>query len=75
MIDDEDEVYYCSKCLSLAIINESGIDYCKKCGCSVIEKDTTDNWVKKHDAKYPRKKALYPRGIFEDNYKPNNYYK
>jgi hypothetical protein len=73
MNEDNDEVCYCSNCLSLAIITESGVDYCKKCGCSIIETDTTDNWVKKYNSKYPKKRALYPRGIFE-YHKPNKYY-
>lgn len=74
MNENDDNVYFCANCLSLAILTENNIDYCKNCGCSIIKEDTIDNWEKLHKEKYPKGKILHGRGIFIDDYKENEYY-
>lgn len=71
----EDTVYYCSNCLSLSIKTIDGIDYCTKCGCAIINKDTTDKWEEATKEKYPKERVLHPRGIFVYNKINNEYYK
>lgn len=74
MNENDDNIYYCSNCLSLAIVTDSGIDYCRECGCSVIKEDTIENWENLYKEKYPKKNILHSRGIFINNYKKNEYY-
>lgn len=74
MNKNNDNIYYCSNCLSLAIVRDNGIDYCKECGCSVIKEDTVENWENLYKEKYPKKQVLHSRGIFINNYKKNEYY-
>jgi len=52
---DEEPVCYCVKCLSLAIVEEDDIAYCKKCGCSVVGIADINTWKKLKDMKYPPK--------------------
>ena len=73
-IKNEDKVYYCSQCLSLAIIRDNGIDYCKHCGYAVINECSIEKWEELNKEKYPKKQILHSRGIFINNYKKNEYY-
>lgn len=34
--EDNDPVYYCTRCYSLAIKTEAGQDYCSACGCTDV---------------------------------------
>lgn len=70
---DEDKVYYCSQCLSLAIIRDSDIDYCKCCGCAVIKEDSIEEWERLSKEKYPKQWILHSRNIYTKP-KKNEYY-
>lgn len=50
---NKESVYYCSKCLSLAVraIDENNC-YCDKCGCTDINKDSIENWEKLYIERY-----------------------
>ena len=45
-----EDVYYCSKCLSLAIMSQ--YNYCDKCGSTDIEHCNIKEWVQKYREKY-----------------------
>lgn len=72
-IKDEDEVYFCSSCLSLAIIIDNGVEYCKKCGCAIINKATIEEWEKLCKEKYPKQYIPHSRNIFVKKER-NKYY-
>lgn len=54
---DEDNVLYCSACLSLQILGIEGTDicYCGKCGCTDIQETDFDNWDRLYQKRYKRK--------------------
>ena len=41
---NNEPVFYCKKCLSLAIVNEGDGSYCNDCGCSAIGATNIDRW-------------------------------
>lgn len=43
---NKEPVYYCKDCLSLHIISEDGLTYCKKCGGSDIGVTDINTWLK-----------------------------
>ena len=52
---NKEPVFYCKKCLSLAIIayNEAGIsEYCNNCGSTTIGITQIENWQKLYNEKY-----------------------
>lgn len=73
----DEDVYYCSCCLSLSIVKDNGISYCKKCGCAILKKTSIEEWEKLNKEKYPKFTIAIPRGIYSPEilkYKKNNYY-
>lgn len=50
--DNEDNVYYCRECMSLAIINAGGCDYCKSCGSMDISWAPFERWQWLYRNKY-----------------------
>lgn len=48
----EDYVYYCKKCLSLAMKNQSGYITCADCGSEEEGKTYFDDWDKKFKEEY-----------------------
>lgn len=79
MIEDEDDVYYCSNCGSLAIKEENDILYCNKCNCAVIEKGSMKQWENYMKKKNPKFRPLISRDIFDyekfQKQYNNDYYK
>ena len=73
---NDDNVYYCKRCLSLSIIKDNGISYCSKCGCAIIDYDTFDSWEKLCKENYPHFRAIRARNIIslDDLKVKNNYY-
>ena len=72
--DNDKAVYYCTSCMSLAIIADDDLgDYCKDCGSTSISKTTIEDWEKKLKEKFPKKWVLHSRNIFEMP-KRNEYY-
>ena len=45
-------VLYCKHCLSLAILNVDGTDYCDKCGGTDIGEAHIHEWEKMYGQKY-----------------------
>lgn len=45
-------VIFCKHCLSLAIRNADGIDYCDECGSTEMIETSIDNWEKVYILKY-----------------------
>lgn len=54
-------VEYCTKCLSLRVMNYQGRvkSYCDECGCTDIEKIHIEEWEKLYSKKYG--KTLLPK--------------
>lgn len=50
--DNENNVYYCRGCLSLAVINAGGCDYCKDCGSMDIAWAPFERWQWLYRNKY-----------------------
>ena len=59
-MEEEDNVWYCNKCLSLAIIinSELGFDYCNDCSSTDIKEGTIEEWEALYKKKYPNKNIL-----------------
>lgn len=54
--NDDNDVYYCSHCLSLNIkAVMPGISYCKECNCGDILKTDFDEWEQLYQRKYGEK--------------------
>lgn len=49
---NDEPVFYCKHCLSLAIRTSHGIDYCDKCGGTEIEMAHICDWEKMYKQKY-----------------------
>lgn len=49
---ENDPVYYCKSCLSLAIVVDHGESYCGHCGGAVMGKTNIDFWVSSYRLKY-----------------------
>lgn len=50
---NEELVYYCSRCLSLAIKSEiQNLDYCDSCGCTNIATTDINDWEYKYKTRY-----------------------
>ena len=72
---NNEKLYYCKRCLSLAIVKDGDILYCPKCGCGIIRRNTDEGWEKLMIDKYGKFSVLHPRGTFVDTYFKNEYYK
>lgn len=62
---DKEKVYYCKKCLSLAIISTEreaeSIDFCNDCGCTDIEEAENINvWEEMYEKRYGHKYVIKP---------------
>lgn len=49
---DDDRVYYCRKCLSLAVLQFQCQDYCKECGSTDIGEIPIGEWEELYNRKY-----------------------
>lgn len=49
---NEEPVYYCSCCLSLAIRTVETLDYCDSCGNTNIQQLSIEEWEKLYKEKY-----------------------
>ena len=55
---DEEPVWYCNRCLSLAIVNVVGFDCCcNDCGCTDVRSDSIGNWEKMYKERYDNTKG------------------
>ena len=45
-------VYYCDSCLSLAVQDIDGIQFCKDCGEVVVNEASIEDWEMKYKNKY-----------------------
>lgn len=52
---DQEPVYYCSSCLSLAVREMSGGDFCDKCGCVDIQSAQIEEWEELYKKMYGHK--------------------
>lgn len=50
--DIEDNVLFCSSCLSLRIMDAEGEDFCDICGNASIKNDTIEKWDELYRTKY-----------------------
>lgn len=55
---DEEPVYYCKDCLSLAVYDMAGLPYCNQCGSSDIETTDIHTWEKMYEEKYGKKNII-----------------
>ena len=51
---NDEDVFYCSKCLSLRIKTLEGIDYCEECGSTAITEGSIFVWENLCMQKYGR---------------------
>ena len=49
---NDDPVFYCKHCLSLAIKFVGNVEYCEECGGTEIEQTDIHTWDKKYEEKY-----------------------
>lgn len=49
---NEEPVFYCKRCLSLAVKTLGGYDYCADCGCTEIATTDIDTWLEMYKQKY-----------------------
>jgi hypothetical protein len=49
---DKEPVYYCKRCLSLAIKSVGEYDYCTKCNCTEIGVTDIHTWLDMRKEKY-----------------------
>lgn len=49
---NEEPIYYCKSCLSLAIVNDGGESYCNECGGATIGRTNISFWVASYRLKY-----------------------
>jgi len=49
---DEEPVFYCKKCMSLAILNVDNYNYCRDCGSTDVDVCMIDEWEDKYETKY-----------------------
>ena len=49
---DDEPVWYCRECLSLAIVDAGGRDYCKACGCTDTVPAPFERWEWLYRNKY-----------------------
>ena len=52
---DKIPVFFCTDCLSLAIMGVTGVEdasYCDKCGSTAIEQASIDEWQALYEKKY-----------------------
>lgn len=49
---DEEPVYYCKRCLSLAIKSVGKFDYCDKCGGTDVDVTDIHTWQEMYKEKY-----------------------
>lgn len=66
--EDEEPVYYCTKCLSLDIRTDSKkCMYCNSCGADVYKIDVTnfERWEELYEDKYGRKQIEFT-SIYDD---------
>ena len=52
---NEEKVFWCARCLSLAILEEEGICYCKDCNGVHIHTGTIEQWNSLYYRKYGKK--------------------
>lgn len=77
LVDNDNSVKYCSKCLSLKIKYEDiqDIEYCGDCGCTDIIEAPFEDWEEKYESRYghkfveksndPRKSYIFQMSIGE----------
>ena len=63
---DEDNVLYCSSCLSLKIMDIEGTNmcYCGECGCTEVKETDIDTWDKMYEKKYGKKFVVKKKRYF-----------
>ena len=49
---DEEPVFYCKKCMSLAILNVDNYNYCRDCDSTDVDVCMIDEWEDKYETKY-----------------------
>lgn len=49
---NDEPVFYCKHCLSLAIISLEGLEFCDSCGSVDIKEDHINNWETEYKEKY-----------------------
>lgn len=54
-------VYYCKRCLSLAIKGEDDLEYCDDCGCTDIDCALMDDWDELYYKRFGRYFTNYGR--------------
>lgn len=52
---NEEPVFYCSRCLSLKVMDSEGILYCDECGNTEISQANIYDWENIYEAKYEDK--------------------
>lgn len=62
-VEDDEVVYYCTSCGSLAIIDDGGILKCQTCGSGPSKLDVT-TWDRYED-KY-EDRIIRPRSVYDD---------
>lgn len=50
--ENEDKVYYCAGCLSLAVVQFQDQEYCRDCGSDDIRVAGIEEWEKLYKDKY-----------------------
>lgn len=54
-MEEEDIILYCRTCLSFAVVEECGIDYCEDCGSTDIGEMDVVEWEKAYIKRYGHK--------------------
>lgn len=49
---NEENVHYCTQCLSLRVMEVDGTDYCDKCGSTDIKEANIHDWENMYAKKY-----------------------
>lgn len=52
---NSEPVYYCANCLSLGIVEEGGVEYCKECGSLAVCSTSIENWEYLYEKRYGKK--------------------
>jgi hypothetical protein len=52
---NEEPVFFCTKCLSLAVLDADGICYCNECGSTDVRTTDIFQWEEKYQKMYNKK--------------------